>query len=145
MHHRRQSGSRRARRRRSRRHDRKKDGLPPQQRPQSTTLATGVQCQDLVTGGRGAFAEHRKKVRVSYTLLFKSHTYGKVLDLSGNFGFRLGGGEVIRGLDIGLRGIRVWGVCRLVVPPLAGYGSKDVGAGRGGDLYFQVAALYVAP
>jgi len=110
-----------------------------------TTLAKGVQYQDLIVG-KGPPVQHRKKVRVSYTLRAKSHTTGKILDSSANFGFRLGKGEVIRGWDIGLQDMRVGGVRRLVVPAAAGYGhNKDVGAGRGADLYFQIDLLHVAP
>ena len=128
----------------------KKDGVvvpPPQQKQQRQSvvaLAMGVQCQDMITG-KGHVAEDRKKVHVSYTLRSKSHTSGKILDSSGNFGFRLGKGEVVKGWDVGLRGMRVGGVRRLLVPPAAGYGNKDVGAGRGGDLYFQIELLHVAP
>lgn len=109
------------------------------------TLARGVKCLDLVVG-TGPPAQHRKKVRVSYTLRSKSHATGRVLDSSSNFPFRLGRGEVIPGWDIGLRDMRVGGTRRLVVPPEAGYGRhRDVGAGRGGDLYFQIELLHVAP
>jgi FKBP-type peptidyl-prolyl cis-trans isomerase len=108
------------------------------------TMHKGVKYLDLVVG-KGPTVQHRKKVRVSYTLRAKSHTTGKVLDSSHNFGFRLGKGEVIQGWDIGLEGMRMGGVRRLIVPPLAGYGnSKDVGAGRGGDLFFEIELLHVA-
>ena len=108
------------------------------------TLAKGVKYQDLVIG-KGIPVKHRKKIRVSYTLRSKSHTSGKIIDLSHNFGFRVGKGEVIKGWDIGLEGMKVGGSRRLIVPPGAGYGNKDVGAGKGGDLYFQIELLHVAP
>lgn len=109
------------------------------------TIHKGVKYLDLVVG-KGPMVQHRKKVRVSYTLRSKSHTTGKVLDSSYNFGFRVGKGEVIQGWDIGLEGMRVGGVRHLIVPPLAGYGNnKDVGAGRGGDLFFEIELLHVAP
>ena len=110
-----------------------------------TTLAKGVKYQD-VSLGTGPAVRDRKKVHVRYVLRAKSHVKGKILDSSENFGFRLGRGEVIQGWDIGLEGMKVGGVRRLVVPPLAGYGSgKDVGAGKGADLYFQIDLLHVAP
>ena len=90
-------------------------------------------------------ASSRKKIRVSYTLRSKSYTSGKIIDSSHNFGFRVGKGEVIKGWDIGLEGMKVGGSRRLIVPPGAGYGQKDVGAGKGGDLYFQIELLHVAP
>ena len=116
-----------------------------QSQQQYTSVAMGVKYQDL-TIGKGPAVQHRKKVRVSYTLRAKSHTTGKILDSSANFGFRLGKGEVIKGWDIGLQDMRVGGIRRLFVPPSAGYGfNKDVGAGRGADLYFQIELLHVAP
>ena len=108
------------------------------------TLAKGVKYQDLVIG-KGIPVGHRKKVRVSYTLRSKSHTSGKIIDSSRNFGFRVGKGEVIQGWDIGLEGMRVGGSRRLIVPPGAGYGQKDIGAGKGGNLFFQIELLHVAP
>lgn len=109
------------------------------------TLPKGVKVLDLSIG-KGPIVQHRKKVRVSYTLRAKNHTTGKIIDSSKNFPFRLGKGEVIQGWDIGLEGMKVGGVRRLIVPPGAGYGNnKDVGAGRGSDLYFEIELLYVAP
>ena len=111
---------------------------------QYITLAKGVRYQDI-TIGKGHIIQDRKKTHVSYTLRSKSHTTGKILDSTGNFAFRFGKSEVIKGWDIGLLGMKVGGIRRLVVPPEAGYGyNKDVGAG-GGDLYFQIELLHVAP
>jgi len=124
--------------------DKKKKKLKETGSQEYKTLAKGVKYQDLVIG-KGMPVGHRKKVRVSYTLRSKSHTSGKIIDSSHNFGFRVGKGEVIKGWDIGLEGMKVGGSRRLIVPPGAGYGNKDVGAGKGGDLYFQIELLHVAP
>ena len=108
------------------------------------TLRKGVQYRDLVVG-QGPAVRHRKKCRVRYVLRTKSHISGKVLDSSQSFAFRLGKGEVIAGWDIGMDGMRVGGVRRLIVPPAAGYGNKDIGGGRGAILYFEIELLHVAP
>ena len=111
---------------------------------QFQTLRKGVQYRDLVVG-KGPEVQHRKKCRVRYVLRTKSHIAGKILDSSQSFAFRLGKGEVIAGWDIGMDGMRVGGVRRLIVPPAAGYGNKDIGGGRGAILYFEIELLHVAP
>mmetsp|Transcript_16063 Transcript_16063/g.34733 ORF Transcript_16063/g.34733 Transcript_16063/m.34733 type:complete len:345 (+) Transcript_16063:141-1175(+) len=121
-----------------------KEQQTQQARLQFKTLGKGVKYQDSVIG-KGPTVQHRKKVIVSYTLRSKSHTTGKILDSSNSFGFRLGKSEVIKGWDIGLQDMRVGGTRLLVVAPSAGYGNKDVGAGQGADLYFQIELLHVAP
>jgi len=51
----------------------------------------------------------------------------------------LGRGEVIEGWDLGVLGMRHGGGRRyLLVPPEAGYGRKNVGAGVGGMLFFDI-------
>mmetsp|Transcript_32610 Transcript_32610/g.49142 ORF Transcript_32610/g.49142 Transcript_32610/m.49142 type:complete len:105 (+) Transcript_32610:468-782(+) len=102
-------------------------------------MRKGVKYLDILVG-KGPQVRDRKKVRVKYTLRSKTKV-GKVLDSSENFGFRLGKGEVIQGWDIGLEGMRQGGLRHLIIPPEAGYGRKDIGAGPGADLYFEVALL----
>ena len=111
-----------------------------QERKQTfVTSRMGVKYQDVVVG-KGPEVQNRKKVRVSYTLRAKTRC-GKIIDSSDNFGFRLGRGEVIEGWDIGVLGMRKGGTRHLIIPPNAGYGNKDIGAGRGGILFFQVTVL----
>lgn len=104
-----------------------------------TDMRKGVKYLDILVG-KGPQVRDRKKVRVKYTLRSKSRV-GKVLDSSENFGFRLGKGEVIQGWDIGLEGMRQGGLRHLIIPPEAGYGRKDIGAGPGADLYFEITLL----
>ncbi|CAB9512614.1 FK506-binding protein 4 [Seminavis robusta] len=125
-----------------RRKDKKsKDEVEEAASKQSTfrTLKKAVQCQDVVVG-QGPPVRRGSKVRVSYTLRAKNR-YGKVLDSSKNFSFRLGGGEVIEGWDIGVEGMRLGGRRYLIVPPKAGYGRQNIGAGPGAILFFDVTVI----
>mmetsp|Transcript_12935 Transcript_12935/g.27932 ORF Transcript_12935/g.27932 Transcript_12935/m.27932 type:complete len:270 (-) Transcript_12935:204-1013(-) len=110
---------------------------------QYRTLRKGVQVSDIIAG-KGPVVQDRKKCRVRYILRSRSHISGKIIDSSSNFGFRVGKGEVIQGWDIGMEGMRVGGTRRLIVPSRAGYGNRDVGAGRGSDLFFEIELLHVA-
>jgi len=103
------------------------------------TLRKGVQYKDVVVG-KGPMVQDRKKVRVAYTLRAK-HRYGKILDTSNDFGFRLGRGEVVDGWDIGIQGMRQGGKRHLIVPPQAGYGNQNIGGGKGSTLFFEVTML----
>ncbi|EIJ93335.1 uncharacterized protein NEPG_01677 [Nematocida parisii ERTm1] len=42
--------------------------------------------------------------------------------------FRMGDGQIIRGLELGIEGMRVGGKRTITVPPRLGYGSTRVGA-----------------
>lgn len=103
-----------------------------------TTLRLGVQYLDLVVG-TGMLVQDKMAVTVKYRLT--GGKFGTVLDSSNKFAFRLGKGEVIQGWDIGLQGMRVGGKRKLIVPPKAGYGSQDIGAGAGAMLYFDITLL----
>jgi FKBP-type peptidyl-prolyl cis-trans isomerase len=107
----------------------------------ATTLEMGVQCIDIVTGAAGSMtAEEGMLANVRYRLT-GGGTNPAVIDSSKSFNFRLGRGEVIRGWDIGVLGMRVGGRRRLIIPPKAGYGGQDIGAGPGAVLYFDITLL----
>ena len=104
------------------------------------TTHRGVQYCDIIVG-KGPIIQDRKKVHVKYVLRANKHKTGKILDSSSNFSFRVGKGEVIPGWDIGLLRMRQGGVRYLIVPPGAGYGNRNIGAGPGGLLYFEITLL----
>mmetsp|Transcript_42276 Transcript_42276/g.82991 ORF Transcript_42276/g.82991 Transcript_42276/m.82991 type:complete len:244 (+) Transcript_42276:91-822(+) len=106
----------------------------------AVTLQLGVKYEDIVIGD-GATAKNSSLLMVRYQL--KGGKFGAVLDSSKGFTFRLGKGEVVRGWDIGLLGMREGGRRKLIVPPRAGYGSQDIGAGAGGILYFDITLLSI--
>lgn len=103
-----------------------------------TTTRLGVQYKDKVIG-KGKLLRDGKPATVKYELT--GGKFGAVLDSSNKFTYRPGMGEVIQGWDIGLEGMREGGRRKLIIPPKAGYGGKDIGAGPGALLYFDVTLL----
>lgn len=85
--------------------------------------------------GTGATATLGMTIGVNYTgWLYdpsKPDAKGLVFDTSIGrtpFTFTLGGGQVIKGWDQGVNGMRVGGVRRLVIPPSLAYGAARNGA-----------------
>ena len=84
-----------------------------------------------VVEGSGAEAK-TGRVRVHYTGWLQDTNapdgHGKKFDSSHDrrepFEFRLGAGEVIRGWDEGVAGMKVGGKRTLVIPPEMGYGAR---------------------
>ncbi|CAJ2645200.1 unnamed protein product [Trifolium pratense] len=86
---------------------------------QVRTLSNGLVIQELETGKEnGKIAALGKKISINYTGKLKENG-AEVESNAGQapFKFRLGKGEVIEGLDIGLEGMRVGEKRRLVIPP----------------------------
>ena len=77
--------------------------------------------------GSGTEATAGHQVTVHYTGRLLT---GKQFDSSigrGPFSFKLGAGQVIKGWDLGVAGMKVGGKRQLVIPPHLGYGSQDMG------------------
>ena len=102
------------------------------------TLELGVKAIDVVIG-KGQVVQNNSLVTVRYKL--KGGKFNTVIDSSKKFIFRVGKGEVIQGWEVGVQGMAVGGTRKLVVPPKAGYGGKDIGAGPGALLYFDITVL----
>jgi FKBP-type peptidyl-prolyl cis-trans isomerase FkpA len=87
---------------------------------------------DLVVG-TGATASSGNRVTVAYTgWLFDAsqpNNKGRQFDSNTAFPFVVGVGQVIKGWDQGVPGMRVGGQRRLVIPPELGYGSAGAGGG----------------
>lgn len=90
-------------------------------------LPTTLTGSDTVVG-TGAEAVPGKTVTVNYVGMLPD---GKVFDASANhgqpFSFGLGAGQVIKGWDLGVAGMKVGGKRRLIVPPDLAYGNQAVG------------------
>ena len=108
----------------------KKDSSPTKTpKPQKRTLKGGIVSEDIRVGN-GPEAKAGKHVGMYYKgTLTKS---GKQFDqcLQGKpFKFKLGKGEVIKGWDIGVEGMKVGGKRKLTIPASMGYGAQGAGAG----------------
>ncbi|XP_016985424.1 39 kDa FK506-binding nuclear protein [Drosophila rhopaloa] len=87
-------------------------------------ISGGVKVQDVLAG-KGEEAKPGKRVSVYYIGRLQSNN--KTFDslLKGKpFKFALGGGEVIKGWDLGVAGMKVGGKRRITCPPAMAYGSR---------------------
>ncbi|MBL8786055.1 MAG: FKBP-type peptidyl-prolyl cis-trans isomerase [Deltaproteobacteria bacterium] len=110
-----------------------------------TPPPAALQIEDRVVG-EGAEAVSGKNVVVHYVGV--SWSTGKEFDASWErrktFSFRLGAGNVIKGWDQGVLGMKVGGRRQLVIPPDLGYGARGVGPIKGNEtLVFVVDLLDV--
>lgn len=93
--------------------------------------------------GTGSEAAAGQTVNVHYTgWLTDGRKFDSSRDRGEPFSFRLGGGQVIRGWDEGVAGMRIGGRRRLIIPADLGYGSRGVGPiPPGATLLFNVELL----
>jgi FKBP-type peptidyl-prolyl cis-trans isomerase len=78
--------------------------------------------------GTGATAAAGKTVKVHYTgWLTSGKKFDSSLDRGQPFSFPLGGGQVIKGWDEGVAGMKVGGKRQLRIPPELGYGARGAG------------------
>jgi FKBP-type peptidyl-prolyl cis-trans isomerase FkpA len=117
--------------------------------------SAALQVEDLESGG-GDEAIRGKQVEVLYTCWLydpreADHRGRKVdsTDAHGGvpFSFRIGAGQVIKGWDAGVAGMKVGGKRRLVVPPALGYGSHGAGGviPPGATLLFEIELVDTHP
>ncbi len=79
---------------------------------------------DLVVGD-GAEATPGRRVKVHYTgTLTNGSKFDSSLDRGKPFEFVLGAGQVIKGWDQGVAGMKVGGKRKLTIPPELGYGTR---------------------
>ena len=78
--------------------------------------------------GTGAEAQKGKTVAVHYTGWLADGTkFDSSRDRNQPFSFPLGQGQVIKGWDEGVAGMKVGGKRTLVIPPDLGYGPRGAG------------------
>jgi FKBP-type peptidyl-prolyl cis-trans isomerase len=106
---------------------------------------SGLQYWDIKVG-IGTLAKSGDHVKVHYTgWLTTGKKFDSSVDAHTPFDFVLGGGEVIKGWDEGVAGMKVGGKRQLRIPPELGYGASGSGPiGPNATLIFDVELLGVS-
>jgi len=110
-----------------------------------TTTASGLQYWDNVVG-TGATAIPGSTVKVHYSGFLTNGTkFDSSRDRGEPFSFPLGAGQVIKGWDEGVAGMKVGGQRQLRIPPQLGYGPEGAGGSipPNATLVFDVELLGV--
>jgi peptidylprolyl isomerase/FKBP-type peptidyl-prolyl cis-trans isomerase FkpA len=113
--------------------------------PQPGATVTELKIEDTKVG-TGAEAVAGKSVTVHYTGWLTNGTkFDSSKDRGEPFLFRLGAGEVIKGWDQGVVGMKVGGVRKLTIPASLGYGTRGAGGviPPNATLVFEVELLGV--
>ena len=108
-----------------------------------TKAPSGLWYTDVTTG-QGAEAEPGRTVRVHYTgWLPNGKKFDSSRDRGEPFAFTLGAGQVITGWDEGVKGMKVGGRRKLVLPPSMAYGEAGAPPDipPGATLVFDVEVL----
>jgi FKBP-type peptidyl-prolyl cis-trans isomerase FkpA len=102
-------------------------GGPTKVSGKPTKLPDGLECWDIKEGA-GPAAKKGDKVKVHYTgWLTDGKKFDSSVDRNDPFVFPLGAGQVIKGWDEGVAGMKVGGKRQLRIPPELGYGSRGAG------------------
>ena len=109
-------------------------------------MENGLIIEDIIIG-EGEEAKDFNKVIVNYTGKLED---GSIFDSSlkpgrSPFTFTLGSGSVIKGWDLGVKGMKVGGKRKLTIPSELGYGSRGAGGVIPPDatLIFEVELIEV--
>ncbi len=91
------------------------------------TTSSGLQYIDQVVG-TGETAKAGQTVSVHYTgWLTNGKKFDSSVDRGQPFSFRLGVGQVIKGWDEGVQGMKIGGKRKLTIPSNLGYGARGAG------------------
>src|SRR3569832_2617300 len=83
---------------------------------------------DELKEGTGAAATSGQRVTVHYVgTLTDGSKFDSSRDRGKGFSFKLGAGEVIKGWDQGVAGMKVGGLRKLTIPAHLGYGERGAG------------------
>lgn len=109
------------------------------------TTASGLKYVDLVEG-TGKSPSKGKVVTVHYTgTLDNGRKFDSSVDRNEPFSFVIGVGQVIKGWDEGVMGMKVGGKRQLIIPANLGYGARGAGGviPPNATLHFDVELLGV--
>ncbi len=104
---------------------------------------SGIQVEKMKEG-TGATPKAGDRVSVHYTGWLQNGTkFDSSRDRGQPFTFTLGVGQVIKGWDQGVAGMRVGDTVKLTIPPELGYGARGAGGviPPGATLIFEVELL----
>lgn len=94
---------------------------------QTVTTESGLKYVDQVVG-TGRQAELGDTASVHYTgWLADGKKFDSSRDRKEPFSFRVGAGQVIKGWDEGMMGMKIGGTRKLTIPPQLGYGARGAG------------------
>lgn len=111
------------------------------------TGGVGPKIKDISVGV-GAEATSYSTVAVHYTgWLMDGTKFDSSIDRGETFKFTIGGGQVIAGWEMGVRGMRVGGKRELIIPPELGYGKSGAGnvIPANATLKFEIELFGVTP
>jgi len=104
-----------------------KNSAPTKVAGKAHTTSSGLEYWDI-SPGTGAVATTGKHVKVHYTgWLTDGKKFDSSVDRKEPFEFKLGNGDVIKGWDQGVEGMKVGGKRQLRIPPQLGYGAQGAG------------------
>lgn len=100
---------------------------------------------EVLQGGSGNAAKKGDNVVVHYTgTLTNGDQFDSSVDRNTPFNFTLGAGQVIRGWDEGVEGMKIGEKRKLTIPPEMGYGAQGVGPiPPNSTLIFEVELLEI--
>src|ERR671936_21169 len=111
--------------------------------PQEVTTESGLKYTDVKVG-TGREAQPGDTATVHYTgWLMDGKKFDSSVDRNEPFSFRVGAGQVIRGWDEGVAGMKIGGERLLIIPPALGYGARGAGGAipPNATLKFEVELL----
>ena len=120
--------------------------LPKRPGPVEVTTPSGLKYVD-VKEGTGPAAAGGQTVEVHYTGWLKADQkkFDSSLDRNVPFTFTLGAGQVIKGFDEGVTGMKVGGKRTVTIPAALGYGARGAGGviPPNADLVFELELLQI--